>query len=58
MLSSSLDLVEERRELAVVKMTHYHQRLKQGYGKGVELRQLAPGDLVLTKVVGTAKNPI
>ena len=29
----------------------------QGCNKGVETRPLAPGDLVLRKVVGTAKNP-
>ena len=56
LLSASLDLVEERKEVAAVKMTHYHQRLKQGYDKGVKLRPLAPGDLVLRKVVGTTKN--
>ena len=30
---------------------------KQGYNKGIETRPLTPGDLVLRKVVGTAKNP-
>jgi len=38
-------------------MAHYQQRLKQGYDKGVQLRPLAPGDLVLRKVVRMAKNP-
>ena len=47
LLSTSLELVEERREVAVVKMAHYQQRLKQGYEKEVKLRPLAPGDLVL-----------
>ena len=56
LLSDSLDLVEERREVATVKMTHYQQRLKQGYDKGVKLMPLALGDLVLRKVVGTTKN--
>ena len=28
LLSASLDLVEERREVAVVKMAYYQQRLK------------------------------
>ena len=31
--------------------------LKQGYDVNVKLRPLAPGDLVLRKVLGTAKNP-
>ena len=59
LLLTSLELVEERREVAVVKMemTHYQQRLKQGYDKRVKLRPLASEDLVLRKVVGTARNP-
>ena len=56
LLSDSLDLVEERREVVAVKMAHYQQRLKQGYDKGVKLMPLALGDLVLRKVVGTTKN--
>ena len=38
-------------------MAHYQQNLKQRYDKGVKMRSLAPGDLVLRKVVGMAKNP-
>ena len=38
-------------------MANYHQKLKQGYDVNVKLRPLAPGDLVLRKVVGVAKNP-
>ena len=38
-------------------MAYYHQKLKQGYDANVKLRPLAPGDLVLRKVVGAAKNP-
>ena len=53
----SLHLAEERKEVVAVKMAHYQQRLKQGYDKGMKLRPLAPRDLVLRKVVGTAKNP-
>ena len=50
-------MVEERREVAVVKMTHYQQRLKQGCDKRVKLSSLVPGDLVLRKAMGTTKNP-
>ena len=57
LLLDSLNVAEERREVATVKMANYQQRLKQGYDKGVKLWPLAPGDLVLRKVVGTAKNP-
>ena len=57
LLLGSLDVAEERKEVATVKMAYYQQRLKQGYDKGMKLRPLAPRDLVLQKVVGIAKNP-
>ena len=57
LLLDNLDVAEERREVETVKMVYYQQKLKQGYDKGVKLRPLAPGDLVLRKMVGTAKNP-
>ena len=57
LLGESLDLIEERREKAMIQLAYYHQKLKQGYDVNVKLRPLAPGDLVLRKVVGVAKNP-
>ena len=57
LLEKSLDLANERREAAMVQLAYYQQKLKQGYDTGVRARLLAPGDLVLRKVVGTAKNP-
>ena len=53
----SLDLIEERREKAVIQLAYYHQKLKQEYDVNVKLRPLALGDLVLRKVVGAVKNP-
>ena len=53
----SLDLVDERRKVAMVQLAYYQQKLKQGYDTCVKVRPLAPGDLVLRKVVSTAKNP-
>ena len=41
----------------MVKMAHYQQKRRQGYDKGVKMRPLAPGDLVLRKVVEMTKNP-
>ena len=58
LLGKSLDLVEERKENAMVQLAYYQQKLKQGYDLSVKLRPLAPGDLVLRKVVDTAKNPV
>ena len=57
LLGESLDLIEERRERAMIHLAYYHQKLKQGYDANVKLRPLAPGDLVLRKVVGAAKDP-
>ena len=41
----------------MVQLAYYQQKLKQGYDANVKLRPLTPGDLVLRKIVGTAKNP-
>ena len=56
-LTRNLDLIEEKRENAMVQLAYYQQKLKQGYDANVKLRPLTPGDLVLRKVVGAAKNP-
>ena len=58
LLEKSLDFIEERRENAMVQLAYYQHKLKQGYNANVKLRPLAPGDLVLRKVIGTAKNPV
>ena len=57
LLGRSLELIEERRENAMVQLAYYQHKLKQGYDARVKLRLLEPGDLVLRKVLGTAKNP-
>ena len=56
LLGKSLDLIEERRESAMVQLAYYQHKLKQD-DANVKLRPLAPGDLVLRKVLGTTKNP-
>ena len=55
-LEKSLDLIEKRRESAMVQLAYYQHKLKQGYDANVKLRPLAPSDLVLKNVLGTAKN--
>ncbi|XP_075658955.1 uncharacterized protein LOC142628802 [Castanea sativa] len=57
LLERSLDLVEERRESAMVQLAYYQHKLKQGYDSNVKSRLLALGYLVLRKVLGIAKNP-
>ena len=57
LLEKSLDLIEERRENAMIQLAYYQHKLKQGYDINVKLRLLAVGALVLRKVFGTTKNP-
>ena len=57
LLGKNLNLIEERRKYALVQLAYYQHKLKQGYNANVKLRPLAPGNLVIRKVLGTAKNP-
>ena len=57
LLGKSLDLIEERRENAIVLLAYYQHKFKQRNDTNVKLRPLAPGDLVLKKVLGIARNP-
>ena len=41
----------------MVQLAYYQHKLKQGYDTNVKLRPLVPGDLLLRKVLGIAKNP-
>ena len=52
-----MDLLKEKRESAMVHLAYYQQKLKQNYDAKVKSRPLAPRDLVLRKVLGTARNP-
>ena len=56
LLKKNLDLVEERRKNAMVQLAYYQHKLKQGYDMNVKLKPLAPGDLVLRKILGNTKN--
>ena len=57
LLEKSIDLIEERRENAMVQLAYYQHKLMQGYDANVKLRTMALGELVLRKVLGIAKNP-
>ena len=58
LLKKNLDLIEERRENAMVQLTYYQHKLKQDYDMNVKLRPLAPGDLVLRKVLEILKTQL
>uniref|UniRef100_A0A2N9FYE8 Uncharacterized protein n=1 Tax=Fagus sylvatica TaxID=28930 RepID=A0A2N9FYE8_FAGSY len=57
MLAKDMDLAQERRDLAMIRLASYQGDLKKRYGKNVSERSLAPGDLVLRKVLGSRKDP-
>ena len=57
LLSLDLDLAEERREVAAMRLAQYQQRLRQGFEKCVKVSEFILGDLILQKVVGSMKNP-
>ena len=56
-MERSLDLIEERRENAMVQLAYYQHKLQQAYDANVKLRPLIVEDLVLRKVLGIVKNP-
>ena len=57
LLKKNLNLIEERRESAMVQLAYYQHKLKQDYDMNVKLRPLASRDMVLRKVLGNTKNP-
>uniref|UniRef100_A0A2N9EL27 Integrase catalytic domain-containing protein n=1 Tax=Fagus sylvatica TaxID=28930 RepID=A0A2N9EL27_FAGSY len=56
-LATELDLAEERRESALIHLAAYQNGLKKAYEKLFNARELAIGDLVLRKVIGSRKYP-
>lgn len=56
-LAKELDLAEERREAAAVRLTAYQQQLIRGYNQRVRERKFAIGELVLKKMLPSEKNP-
>ncbi|XP_075665999.1 uncharacterized protein LOC142635802 [Castanea sativa] len=55
-LAKPLDLLEVRREMALIRLANYKQKLAQRYDQGVIPREFFAGDLVLRKVVGSMKD--
>ena len=41
----------------MMQLAYYQHKLKQDYDMNVKLSPLAPGDLILRKVLGNTKNP-
>ena len=57
LLEKSLNFIEKTRESAMIQLAYYQHKLKLRYDANIKLRPLVPDDLVLRKVLGTAKNP-
>ena len=47
MLTKDMDLAQERRDLAMIRLASYQGDLKKKYGRSINARSLAPGDMVL-----------
>ena len=55
---TELDLIEERREDALMKRAAYQQQVAKFYNARIKSREFRVGDLVLRKVQPTEKKPI
>ena len=56
-LRMDLNLVEERRDMATIKLASYQHQMKRGYDKNIRPKSFQVGDLVLRKVVANTRNP-
>lgn len=52
-----LDLAEEKREQASIRMASYQNQIARAYNKNVKPRSFSPRNLVLRRVLGSAKDP-
>ncbi len=55
-LATDLDLAEERRDSALIHLAAYQNSLRRTYEKRINPRELAVGDLVLRKVIGSRRD--
>ena len=56
-LHKDLNLLEEIRNMATIRLASYHQQMKRRYDQSIRPRSFQVGDLVLQKVVANTKNP-
>uniref|UniRef100_A0A2N9FA17 Uncharacterized protein n=1 Tax=Fagus sylvatica TaxID=28930 RepID=A0A2N9FA17_FAGSY len=56
-LRKDLDLLEERRDMATVRLASYHQRIKKEHDKNISHRVFRIRDLVLRKVMANTRKP-
>ena len=56
-LRKDLNLMEERRDIATIRLALYQHQMKRGYDKNIRPRSFQVGVLVLRKVVANTRNP-
>ena len=56
MMVEHLDLLEEYREAAVIRLAEYQQKLARRYNRDVKAREFSVGDLVIRKAVGNMRD--
>ncbi|GFS42838.1 hypothetical protein Acr_00g0081980 [Actinidia rufa] len=56
-LARDVDLAEERRDNALIRMVDYQKQLAKSFNQKVQRREFKVGNLVLRKVVGNTKDP-
>lgn len=56
LMAKHLDLLEEYQEMVAIWLAKYQQKLAQQYDKGVRIKELHAGDLVLCRAVGNAQD--
>ncbi|XP_075640335.1 uncharacterized protein LOC142612096 [Castanea sativa] len=56
LMFKQLNLLEEHREAATIRLAEYQQKLARRYNRNVRKREFAAGDLVLRKVVGNTRD--
>ena len=55
-LTGCLDLLEEYREAATIRLAEYQQKFVRRYDRGVRVREFNAGDLVLRKAIGSMRD--
>ncbi|XP_075633966.1 uncharacterized protein LOC142606515 [Castanea sativa] len=56
LMARELNLLEEHRGMATIRLAEYQQKLAQRYNRAVKRREFAMGDMVLRKVVGNTQD--
>ena len=56
MMVERLDLLEEYREAAIIRLAEFQQKLAQRYNRDVKTREFDAGDLVLRRAIGNMRD--